>query len=124
VLREGGRLTIVTCGVTIVPAVLAAADRLGDVRVVDMPTVKPIDREVLVDSARRTGRVMTVEEHSRIGGLGSAVAEVLAEEAPVPLRMLGLPDAYTKEIGDYAEQLERHGLDEDGIERAVRSWVS
>ncbi|TWP53802.1 transketolase family protein [Lentzea tibetensis] len=123
VLREGGSLTIVTCGVTIVPEVLAAADRLGDVRVVDMPTIKPIDRELLRQSAERTGRVVTVEEHSTIGGLGSAVAEVLAEDAPVPLRMIGLPDAFVKEIGDYAEQLRRHGLDAAGIEREVRAWA-
>jgi transketolase len=124
VLREGSRLTIVTCGVTIVPEVLKAAERLGDVEVIDMPTIKPIDRELLVRSASRTGRVVTVEEHSTIGGLGSAVAEVLAEHAPVPLRRIGLPDAFVKEIGDYDEQLRRFELDAEGVERQVRAWVS
>lgn len=124
VLRRGSGLTIVTCGVTIVPAVLQAAERLGDVEVIDMPTIKPIDRELLVRCASRTGRVVTVEEHSTTGGLGSAVAEVLAEEAPVPLRRIGLPDAFVKEIGDYDEQLRRFGLDAAGIEREVRAWLS
>lgn len=128
VLREGSALTIVTCGVTIVHTVLAAAKRLAKrgvaVRVVDMPTIKPIDRDLLVDSARQTGRVVTVEEHSTIGGLGSAVAEVLGEHAPVPLTMLGLPDAYVKEIGSYAEHLHRYGLDEQGIENSVLDVLS
>lgn len=128
VLRDGPELTIVACGVTIVHTVLAAADRLAArgvaVRVVDMPTVKPIDRDLLVDSARRTGKVVTVEEHSTIGGLGSAVAEVLAAHAPVPLTMLGLPDAYVKEVGTYAEHLHRFGLDEQGIENSVLDVLS
>ena len=127
VLRDGSALTIVASGVTIVPAALTAADRLAArgirVRLVDLQTIKPIDRDLLIESARRTGRVLTVEEHSTIGGVGSAVAEVLAEWAPVPLRMLGLPDAYTKEIGTYAEQLRRHGIDADGIEAAALDMV-
>lgn len=123
VLRDGPALTIVASGVTIVHTALAAADRLARrgivVRVVDMPTIKPIDRDLLVASARWTGMVVTVEEHSTIGGLGGAVAEVLAEHAPVPLKMLGLPDAYVKQVGSYAEHLHRFGLDEQGIENSV-----
>ena len=84
---------------------MAAADCLGargiHARVVDLYSIKPVDRAVLVDSAKRTGLIVTVEEHSTIGGAGSAVAEVVAAEAPVPVRMLGMPDEYAHEIGSY-----------------------
>jgi transketolase len=119
VLRDGSDVTLVASGVTIVGNTLAAAELLDQhgisARVVDLPTIKPIDADLLQTCALETGRVITVEEHSVIGGLGSAVAEVLAERAPVLVRPIGLPDAFVKGIGDYAEQLHRHGLDPEGI---------
>lgn len=128
VLRTGRDLTIVACGLTIVPNVLEAADRLAtqgiDVRVIDMPSIKPIDRELLIAAAQETGGVVTVEEHSTIGGLGGAVAEVLGEYAPVPLRMLGLPDAFSKHVCHYDDQLAAAGLNPESIATAVLDFQS
>jgi transketolase len=130
VLREGDDVTIVAAGLTTVHSALAAATRLAErgiqARVVDLYSVKPVDQEVLVESARRTGLVVTVEEHSTIGGVGSAVVDVLAAECPVPVKMLGLPDQFTHEVAPYAEHLRRCGLDPEGIatttESHVRRW--
>lgn len=127
VLRDGDDATIVAAGLTTVATALAAAEALVQqgiqVRVVDLYSIKPIDRAVLVESARRTGLVVTVEEHSTIGGVGSAVAEVLAAEAPVPMRMLGLPDEYAHEICSYEAHLRRCGLDTDSVAAAVAEEV-
>ncbi|MBN6042098.1 transketolase family protein [Amycolatopsis sp. 195334CR] len=130
VLREGDDVTIVAAGLTSVATAVAAADCLAargiGARVVDLYSVKPVDRAVLVESAQRTGLIVTVEEHSTIGGVGSTVAEVVAAEAPVPVRMLGMPDEYAHEIGSYEEQLRRCGLDVDSVVAAVeeetRRW--
>jgi transketolase len=123
VLRPGNDVTIVACGLSIVPNALAAAAVLArsdiDARVIDMPTLKPIDADLLVEAARETRLVVTVEEHSRIGGLGSAVAEVLAERAPVPMHLIGLPDEFTKRVCDYPAQLNATGLDASGIAATV-----
>jgi transketolase len=127
VLREGEDLTIVAAGLSSVASALAAAELLaGDgvsVRVVDLYSLKPIDGEVLVDSARRTGLILTVEEHSTIGGLGSAVAEELAGSHPVPVRMLGLPDEFAHDVCSYDEHLRRCGLDAAGIAAAARDHL-
>jgi transketolase len=130
VVRDGDDVTIVAAGLTTVASALAAAGQLAgrgiEARVVDLYTVKPVDRQVLLDSARQTGLLVTVEEHSTIGGVGSAVAEVLAAEVPTPLRMLGLPDEFAHEVGSYQTQLSRCGLDPDGIaavvEQSVQRW--
>lgn len=123
VLRDGADLTLVASGVSVVPSTLAAAELLAargiDARVLDMPTIKPIDAESLEIAALETGHVITVEEHSVIGGLGSAVAEVLAERAPVRVTPLGLPDAFCKVIGSYQELMHRYGLDAEGIAESV-----
>lgn len=125
VLREGGDLTLVAAGLTTVPNALEAAELLAadgvQARVVDLYSVKPLDRDVLVDSARRTGLVVTVEEHSVLGGLGGAVAEVLAEEQPVPMKVLGIPDVFCEDLGTYDEHLERFGLHPEGIARSARA---
>lgn len=127
VLREGEDLTLVAAGVTIVPNTLAAAEILAgrgiSARVVDLPTIKPIDADLLEECAHETGLIVTVEEHSTIGGLGSAVAEVIAERAPVPVKPVGLPDAFCKVIGSYAELLHRHGLDPQGIADAAEKGL-
>jgi transketolase len=127
VLREGADATIVAAGLTTVATAVSAADQLAghgiQVRVVDLYSIKPVDRAVLVDSARRTGLVVTLEEHSTIGGLGSAVAEVLAAELPVPVRMLGMPDEFTHEICSYQAQLRRCGLDVDNVAAVVADEV-
>jgi transketolase len=124
VLRDGRDLTLVAAGVTIVPNTLAAAELLAQqgisARVIDLPTIKPIDADLLETAALETGRIVTVEEHSTIGGLGSAVAEVVAERAPALVHAIGLPDAFCKTIGSYAELLQRYALDSAGIADSVR----
>jgi transketolase len=126
VLRRGGDLTLVGAGL-ILPQVLAASERLArrgiDARVIDLCSVKPIDAELLVEAARETGRLVTVEEHSVLGGAGGAVAEVLAALYPVPVKILGLPDAYCEELGTHGEHLARYGLDPAGIAAAVEAFL-
>ena len=118
VVREGSDVTIVACGLMVAEA-LAAADGI-DAEVINMHTVKPLDERLVVASAKKTGRVVTAEEHSIIGGLGEAVASVLAEQHPVPMRRVGVRDVYG-ESGPAVDLLHKYGLDADGIEAAVRS---
>jgi transketolase len=124
-LREGTSLTIAVCGVPTYMA-LEAADRLagGGIRadVLEVSTVKPIDEAALVNSVRKTGRVLTVEEHSVIGGLGSAVAETLGRLAPAPMDSIGVPDRFP-ESGPYLELLRKFGISTDEIESRARRLV-
>jgi transketolase len=122
VLVEGEDVTVVSNGVMTSFALLAAEnlERKGvSVEVIHMPTVKPIDVELVVKSAQKTGAVVTAEEHSIIGGLGSAVAEVLVENYPVPMERLGTPDVFGRS-GKGWELLHYFGLDEKGIEEKVK----
>ena len=121
VLREGGDLAIVACGI-MVPEALKAAESLKAkgvaASVVDLHTIKPIDSEVLVKLARRCGRVVTAEEHNIMGGMGSAVAEVLGEQYPVPMRRVGVMDTFG-ESGEAGELLRKYGLTAANIEQAA-----
>ena len=120
-LRDGTDLTIIAAGEMVANALAAAAelDRRGvSARVVDMHTVKPLDEEAIVAAARETGRIVTVEEHSRFGGLGGAVAETVSQRCPVPLRILGIPDE-APVAGSSAELFAHYGLDDQGIIRAA-----
>ena len=123
VVREGSDVTIIACGLMVAEA-LEAAEALAadgiDAEVINMHTIKPLDERLVVASAKKTGRVVTAEEHSIIGGLGEAVASVLAEQYPVPMRRVGVPDVYG-ESGPAVDLLHKYGLDADGIEAAVRS---
>jgi transketolase len=123
VLRKGDRVTLVACGVMVAEA-LAAADLLAadgiSAEVIDVATVKPIDVETLVASAEKTGAVVTCEEHSFIGGLGSAVAEVLAENAPTRLKRVGVNDVFGTS-GEPAELMAYFGLAAGDIASAARS---
>lgn len=123
VLREGDGVTIVACGPQPVLAALAAADRLaGDgvaAAVLDMATVKPLDVAALIGSAQRTGRVVTVEDHSVIGGLGGAVAETLSEHCPVPLRRIGVPDRFCDLVGGHEDLLDHYGITGAHVYRAA-----
>lgn len=96
-LRDGSDVTIVSCGLMTVHA-LEAADMLSargiKAAVINMASIKPIDKELLVKWASKTGRVVTAEEHSVIGGLGGAVSEVLSEECPVPVKRIGVQDQF------------------------------
>jgi len=123
VLRPGGDLTIIACGTMVAPALDAAAllEQHGvRARVVNMPTIKPLDKELIVKCALETGAVVTVEEHSILGGLGGAVAEVLVENAPVPMVRVGLKDVFG-ESGTPDELLVKYGLTAEEIARAARS---
>lgn len=97
VVREGDELTIIAMGLMVHHA-LAAASLLAlegiEVRVINMSTIKPIDEEIIIDSAQKTGLIVTVEEHSIIGGLGSAVCEVVSEKYPVPVKRMGIKDRF------------------------------
>lgn len=121
VLREGSDISIMACGVEVAQA-LAAADALAaegiSAEVVDVMSVKPLDEETIIASAAKTGRVLTVEEHSIYGGMGSAVAELLGEKRPVPVTRLGLTTF--GQSGDAAELLAYYGLDAAGIAARVR----
>ena len=121
VLREGSDISIMACGVEVAQA-LAAADVLAaegiSAEVVDVMSVKPLDEETIIASAVKTRRVLTVEEHSIYGGMGSAVAELLGEKHPVPVTRLGLTTF--GQSGDAAELLAYYGLDAAGIAARVR----
>ncbi|MGB4592746.1 MAG: transketolase C-terminal domain-containing protein [Coriobacteriia bacterium] len=122
VLREGTDVTIAACGVMVERA-LAAAEVLASAgvgaEVIDVATIKPLDVATLVASARKTGAVVTAEEHSIIGGLGSAVAEALGENGPVPLRRVGVPDTFGTS-GDPEALMVHFGLTADDIAAAAR----
>jgi transketolase len=126
VLREGRDVTLAACGAVVCES-LKAADILAKenvgVEVLNLASVKPLDRELLVQSARKTGLVVTAEDHSVIGGLGGAVAEALGEEAPTPLVRIGLPDRYA-ESGSPVELYEKYGLSGTQIANAVRGALS
>ena len=117
VLREGKDVTIVATGLMVNEA-LEAAEQLAaegiDAQVINMATIKPIDKELLVEAARQTGAIVTAEEHNVIGGLGSAVAEVLAEAAPVPVVRVGVEDTFGQS-GPAVELLKLYGLCADNI---------
>jgi transketolase len=126
ILRQGTDATVFACGLMTGHA-LTAAETLKhegiDVRVVDMFSIKPIDRELLVRCARETGLIVTAEEHNIIGGLGSAVAEVLCEEVQAAcVGLVGICDCHA-ECGTYAQLQEKYGLSSATIETRVRSLL-
>lgn len=126
-LRAGHDATIVVAG-PVAKLALEAADRLGaagvSTRVLDVHTVKPIDVEAVLRAARETGAVVSVEEHSIVGGLGSAVAEVLAEGgAAAPFRRLGLRDVYSYGVGGQDYHLRRHGLTVEAISGVIMEML-
>lgn len=124
-LREGSDLTIVATGLEVGYA-LEAADRLAkdgvSAEVINIHTIKPIDENLLIASASKTGKVVTVEEHSVIGGLGGAVAEVLSEKCPTKMHRIGVYDVFG-ESGPAVELLHKYGLDGDGVYAAIRNWL-
>lgn len=112
-LREGGDITIIAAGET-VRAAVDASDALRRegvfCRVLNMHTIKPLDEEAIIRAARETGRIITVEEHSIHGGLGAAVAEVVVQRHPVPMRIVGIPDEPAI-AGKSAEVFRHYGMD-------------
>jgi transketolase len=87
-----------------------------------MPTVYPIDNDLVVKSAKKTGKIVTVEEHYRDGGLGTLVSEVCSQEFPVPVKRVGVPKEYASS-GPYDQLLKYYGLDEESIEKTVTDFL-
>ena len=125
VLREGKDLTIIASGLPVYNC-LEAAERLAqdgiDAQVINIHTIKPIDEDLIVEAAKATGKIVTVEEHSVIGGLGSAVCDVLAEKAPTEVMKIGIYDKFG-ESGPALELLKKYGLDTDGIYEKIKTFV-
>lgn len=120
-LRWGTDVTVFACGLMVAVALEAAELLAGKdigVRVVNVSTIKPLNQDQIVQAAAETGAVVTCEEHSVIGGVGSAVAEVLAEHCPLPLERVGVKDVYGQS-GSAAELLEYYGLTAAGVATAV-----
>ena len=126
VLREGSDVTIVATGIMVASA-LEAAEKMAaegiSAEVINIHTIKPLDREVIVKSAKKTGKVVTAEEHSIIGGLGGAVCEALCEEYPVPVCRIGINDVFG-ESGSAGALLVKYGLDGDGVYNKVKEFLS
>ena len=125
ILRDGADVAIIACGI-MVPEALKAADSLKaqgvSAAVVDLHTIKPIDSDTIVKFAIKCGRVVTAEEHNVIGGMGSAVAEVIVENKPVPMKRVGVMDTFG-ESGESKELMKKYGLTAANIESAASSLV-
>ena len=125
VLKEGTDVTIVATG-TCVSSALEAAEKLAadgiDAEIINIHTIKPLDGDLIVASAKKTGKVVTVEEHSIIGGLGGAVSEVLSEKQPTKVCRIGMNDVYG-ESGTASGLLEKYGLDGNGVYAKVKAFV-
>ena len=125
VLREGTDLTIAATGLCVAGA-LDAAEKLAaegvSAEVINIHTIKPLDEELIVKSAKKTGRVVTAEEHSILGGLGGAVCEALAEKAPTPVLRIGVKDVFG-ESGPATELLAKYQLDGAGIYEQIKAWI-
>lgn len=123
-LREGKDVTIVATGLCVNSA-LEAAELLAkdgiEAKVINIHTIKPLDEELIVTAAKETGKVVTVEEHSVIGGLGGAVCEVLGEKAPVPVKRIGVNDVFG-ESGPAVKLIEKYGLDGNGVYSSVKAF--
>lgn len=126
-VREGSDVSIIACGILVMAAIKAArklAQEGIEAKVIDMHTIKPLDEEAVLAAARDIGVVVTAEEHTIIGGLGGAVAEVLAESGmPVKFSRIGLPDVYST-IGSPDALYARYGLDADGIYQRVKEILA
>ena len=126
VVRDGNDATIIACGMTVNEAIIAheALKSEGiNVRVINMSTIKPIDRELIINAAKETKAIVTAEEHSIVGGLGSAVSEVVSEECPVVVKKVGVKDVFG-ESGTPAELLEKHGLTAKHIVESVKEAIN
>ena len=124
-LKEGKDVTIVATGLCVSES-LAAAEKLAaegiDAEVINIHTIKPLDGDIIAESAKKTGKVVTVEEHSVIGGLGSAVCDCLCEKAPTPVYKIGINDVYG-ESGPAVKLIEKYGLDANGICEKVKAFL-
>ncbi|MBR6909118.1 MAG: transketolase family protein [Lachnospiraceae bacterium] len=125
IVREGKDVTIVATGIC-VDSALGAAEKLAadgiSAEVINICTIKPLDVDIIVGSAKKTGKVVTVEEHSVIGGLGSAVCDALSENLPTPVKKIGMQDVFG-ESGSASELVRKYGIDADGVYASVKAFV-
>ncbi len=125
VLREGTDVTIVATGICVATA-LEAAEKLAadgvNAEVINICTIKPLDEELIIASAKKTGKVVTAEEHSVIGGLGSAVCDALCKSAPTPVCKIGMQDVFG-ESGSASALVQKYGLDGEGIYKQVKEFL-
>ncbi len=129
VMREGSDVTIIATSTMLETAMRTAGaisgsqksrNCIGGVRIISMPTIKPLDTKIILDSMKKTKAIVTLEEHSIIGGLGSAVAEVIAEHgAGIPFRRIGVPDRFTKTIGGTKHMREANGLSPSQVIKTI-----
>ena len=122
-IKEGSDITIIATGLMVDSAIKAAEKLEADgvkADVIDMHTIKPIDEDIILKSAKKTGKVFTVEEHSVIGGLGSAVCEVLSEKYPCKVKRIGIYDVFG-ESGSAADLLKAYRLDGDGVYEQIKA---
>lgn len=126
VLKEGKDLTIIATGLCVAPA-LEAADILAKegiaAKVINIHTIKPLDEELIISAAKETGKVVTVEEHSVIGGLGSAVCDALCTHAPTAVLKIGVEDTFG-ESGPASELIHKYGLDAQGIYEKIKLFIN
>lgn len=124
-LKDGKDVTIIATGLPVSES-LEAAEMLEkdgvSVRVINIHTIKPLDEEIIEKAAKETGKIVTVEEHSIIGGLGSAVCDVVAEKAPAKVMKIGINDVYG-ESGPAVELIKKYGLDAESIYKKVKAFV-
>lgn len=125
VVHPGDDVTVIACGVMLSPAIEAAkelAEQGVSVRVINMPTIKPIDREIIIAAAEETKGIVTAEEHNIIGGLGGAVAEVVSESMPTIVKRLGMIDTFG-ESGKPDELMEKYGLTKENIISKIKEII-
>ncbi len=124
VLREGKDVTIFACGGMVYEALMAAEELTGEaeVEVVNVHTIKPLDRETIIRSAAKTGKVVTAEEHSIIGGLGGVISELLSEELPTKIRRVGMMDRFG-ESGEPEELLMKYGMTKKVIIEKIKELI-
>ena len=124
VLREGKDITLIATGLPVAET-LEAAEKLAadgiDAKVINIHTIKPLDEELIVEAAKETGKVVTIEEHSVIGGLGSAVCDVLSEKAPTKVLKIGINDTYG-ESGPAVELVKKYGLEAESIYKKIKEF--
>ena len=113
ILRKGKKVTIIACG-SLVAEALVAAEKIN-AEVINLSTIKPLDEETILSSVKKTGRVITLEEHSVIGGIGSTIAGFLGEKFPLPIKIMGIPDVFGESARNYQELLDKYGLNAENI---------
>jgi len=120
VLRAGKKVTLIASG-TMAGTALSAAEEING-EVINLSTIKPLDQETILKSVKKTGRVITIEEHGIYGGMGSAVAEFLSQEYPVPMKIMGIQDVFGQSARNYEQLLEKYGLTVENIIRNFQEF--